>query len=123
MTVRPIRDFNLDTVEGEAKLRYVLENYSKSVWVRHPMARLVSAWNDKLRYGVNKFYREELGVHIVKSYRNQSETAKQSNNIIANSPTLEEFFKFLIYNATFHRKNPAIYDVHCKFGWGDSFFF
>ena len=111
MTIRPIRDYKLDTAEGEAKLRHVLEHYSKSIWVRHPMARLVSAWNDKLRHGNNAYYLR-YGKYIVRQYlkKTPSATIRPLNDLNGTKPTLEEFFKYLNKSV----KPFTTTDIHCK---------
>jgi hypothetical protein len=59
--LRPLSDFPLSGV------RYRLQHYFNVIMVRHPLDRLVSAYNDKLNMDTD--YRERLGQNIIKKYR------------------------------------------------------
>ena len=112
MSIRPLRNYNLKGEEGKAKLRNFITNYTKAVMVRNPLVRLVSAWNDKLRYADNYYYTKTYGSHIVEKYRNETSDEILAN-LTTNGPTLEEFFKFIVRNVSNSHNNPNIYDVHC----------
>ena len=109
MSIRPLSKFALKTPEGRANLHKMLKTYTKVVWVRHPITRLVSAWNSKLRYGDNSFY-VRYGKQIVRQYRNMS-AGRPNDDVNGTKPTLEEFFKYLSKTV----RPFSTTDVHCKF--------
>ena len=68
-----------------------IQNYTKVMWVRNPLHRLVSAWRSKFTKN-NTFYNEVYGSHIIKKYRPDATEAE----IKAGFPvTLKEFFLYL----------------------------
>lgn len=70
-------------------IEYRLNNYFKFMFVRHPLDRLFSAWNNKVHgnfSGIHKRY----GISIVKNFRKNPPANPKGDDV-----SLGEFFKYL----------------------------
>lgn len=73
------------------EIRYRLQHYFKFMFVREPMARLLSAYRNK--FGEIESYQKKYGVEIVKRYR--SAYVKDSN-VAGDDVTFGEFVRYLL---------------------------
>ena len=77
---------------SQAEITHKLKYYTKFMFVREPMERLVSAYKDKFSSS-SVFYRETIGKYIIKAHRvNASdESLKRGHDV-----TFSEFVRFLL---------------------------
>ncbi|XP_030850431.1 carbohydrate sulfotransferase 11-like isoform X1 [Strongylocentrotus purpuratus] len=86
--------------------RFMLQNYTKFVFVRHPFTRILSAFRNKLAPNISFFFRHgdekeqwvsKYGKQIIKSYRGNSEARRVSSNWKQEYDlTFSEFIRFLV---------------------------
>ncbi|XP_043921375.1 carbohydrate sulfotransferase 9-like [Protopterus annectens] len=85
------------------EIYYRLQNYTKVIFVRHPMERLVSAFRDKFEHP-NKYYHPVFGRPIIKRYRNNAsaEALKTGSGV-----TFQEFVSHVL-----DPLRPVSMDIH-----------
>uniref|UniRef100_A0A0A9Z3E0 Carbohydrate sulfotransferase n=2 Tax=Lygus hesperus TaxID=30085 RepID=A0A0A9Z3E0_LYGHE len=85
---------NYTTIDAE----YLLNTYTKFLFVRHPFERLLSAYRNKLEqnYLSSKYFQERIGKYIIQNYRS---SLKNVSQIKGNDVTFEEFTTFLVNSA------------------------
>ena len=82
---------NFFTFQPEEILKR-LQNYRKFLFVREPLTRLVSAFEDKLVRSVGKNYRRVYGTLIQKKYRANKTLISE----VGVGTTFEEFVRYII---------------------------
>lgn len=78
-----------------AKAEYVINNYSKFIFVRNPFERLLSAYRNKLEqhYDSSKYFQARFGKFIIKNFRkNPTNVSLEKGDDV----TFAEFAKYLI---------------------------
>ena len=80
-----------DFKNEDKKKQEILQNYTKIMWVRDPLERLVSAWRSKFTKE-NRFYSKVFGSYIIGRYRRNA-TALEINRGFPIS--LTEFFRYV----------------------------
>ena len=83
-------DFKFLSHYSHKEIDYRLKNYFKFIFVRHPLDRLFSAWDNKFHNG-NTAMHKKFGILIVKNYRKNPPKNPQGNDV-----TLVEYFKYLV---------------------------
>ncbi|XP_072014742.1 carbohydrate sulfotransferase 14-like [Amphiura filiformis] len=79
---------NLNSYEFNARIEY----YFKAIFVRNPLARLISAYRDKLVENKNRIVYRDLASNIVKLYRKGATVEEiESGNV-----TFPEFAQFVV---------------------------
>ncbi|XP_054753254.2 carbohydrate sulfotransferase 11-like [Lytechinus pictus] len=86
--------------------RFMLQNYTKFVFVRHPFNRVLSAFRDKLAPNISVFFRNEdrkgtwisqYGQRIIDRYRGKAEADRVNSNWKQQYDlTFTEFIRFLV---------------------------
>ena len=85
-----------------------LKNYTKVMFVRDPIERLVSAFNDKFHPGqINDFYFKKFGREISRNYQGNG---RGIVDLSGRNVTFEEFVRYLV---DLHQRNETNkYDEH-----------
>jgi len=83
-------DFKFLSDYNPEEIDYRLKNYFKFMFVRHPLNRLFSAWDNKFHNNIPKMHKL-FGVLIVEKYRKNPPAHPQGNDV-----TLVEYFKYLV---------------------------
>jgi len=83
-------DFKFLSDYNPEEIDYRLKNYFKFMFVRHPLNRLFSAWDNKFRNNVPQIHKA-FGILIVEKYRKNPPPHPQGNDV-----TLVEYFKYLV---------------------------
>jgi len=83
-------DFKFLSDYKPKEIDYRLKNYFKFMFVRHPLNRLFSAWDDKFRNDMPSMHKV-FGILILKKYRKNQPAYPRGNDV-----TLVEYFKYLV---------------------------
>ena len=75
------------------EIRQKLETYSKYLFVRHPFARLLSAYINKFDNSKNTHYPKKIGYEIIKKYRANPSNESSTFGL---DVTFEEFIEYLL---------------------------
>lgn len=92
----------LDSYDPKEVLRR-LETYTKVIFVRDPMERLVSAFRDKFEHP-NSYYHPVFGKAIIKKYRHNADKEALATG---SGVKFEEFIKYLLDS-----RRPVGMDIH-----------
>ena len=92
--------------EDEAK--NAIANYTKFVFVRNPLERLVSTWHDK--FGPNGMYSDPKYVRFSRDIRKFGKNISEKELNQVGPASLEEFFRYLIAN----RREIENFNIHWR---------
>lgn len=80
---------------SSTEIDYILQTFTKFLFVRHPFERLLSAYHNKLEqhYESSKYFQSRFGRHIIKHYR---QNASNESLTRGDDVTFKEFAAYLI---------------------------